>query len=137
MKNRIEFFMPMVPPTTTHQEKRIAVRGGRPIVYEDERLADARRKLTAHLARHRPQTPMAGAVELLCIWQWTPKSPDMDGRYKTSRPDTDNLQKLLKDCMTAVGFWKDDAQVCNERCVKRWGRPGIYVAVSEIHEDGA
>ena len=33
-----------------------------------------------------------------------------DGEYRTTKPDTDNLQKLLKDCMTATGFWTDDAQ---------------------------
>ena len=137
MRNHIAFFMPMVPPTVTAQEKKISTRGGKTVVYEDERLANARQKLRAHLSQHRPDSPMTGAVELLCIWQWAPKDPDMDGRYKTSRPDTDNLQKLLKDCMTWAGFWKDDAQVCNERCVKRWGQPGIYIAVSEIHEGRA
>ena len=30
---------------------------------------------------------------------------------EVTKPDTDNLQKLLKDCMTKCGFWKDDAQV--------------------------
>lgn len=26
-----------------------------------------------------------------------------DGEYKTTRPDTENLQKLLKDVMTGLG----------------------------------
>ncbi len=51
-----------------------------------------------------------------------------------SKPDTDNLQKLLKDCMTAVGFWKDDAQVASEICEKFWAEvPGIYVCAEELH----
>lgn len=49
------------------------------------------------------------------------------------KPDTDNLQKLLKDCMTARGFWKDDAQVASEICEKFWAeRPGIYICVEEL-----
>ena len=43
------------------------------------------------------------------------------------------MQKLLKDCMTAVGFWKDDAQVASEICEKFWAEvPGIYVCAEEI-----
>ena len=44
-----------------------------------------------------------------------------------------NLNKLLKDCMTDVGFWKDDAQVASEICEKFWAEvPGIYVCAEEI-----
>ena len=53
--------------------------------------------------------------------------------YRTTKPDTDNLQKLLKDCMTDVGFWKDDAQVASEICEKFWAEiPGIWIRVEEI-----
>lgn len=31
--------------------------------------------------------------------------------WRVTKPDTDNLQKMLKDCMTLTGFWNDDAQV--------------------------
>lgn len=48
-------------------------------------------------------------------------------------PYMDNLQKLLKDCMTTVGFWKDDAQVTCEIIEKFWADiPGIYIEVEEI-----
>ena len=30
---------------------------------------------------------------------------DMEYRWKTSKPDTDNLIKMLKDCMTRTGYW--------------------------------
>ena len=129
-----EFFMPMIPPTITAQEKRISTRGRQPIVYEDDRLRDARAKLKAHLAGHRPAMPFNGPVALICVWQWPPAKAEMDGRYKTTRPDTDNLMKMLKDVMTDVGFWKDDALICDERCIKKWGRPGIYIAISELSE---
>ena len=57
-----------------------------------------------------------------------------EGTYRVTRPDTDNLQKLLKDTMTQVGFWKDDAQVCKETVTKRWSReqPGIYIKVVSL-----
>ena len=76
---------------------------------------------------------LAGAVRLLVKWCF-PRGQHEDGEYRTTRPDTDNLQKLLKDCMTAVGFWRDDAQVSSEIVEKFWAEvPGIYVCMEQIN----
>lgn len=128
----MEFFMAMIPPTVTYQEKKLQVRQGKPIVYEPERLSDARQKLRAHLGGHRPAAPMEGGLRLLVKWCF-PKGRHRDGEYRITKPDTDNLQKLLKDCMTVEGFWKDDAQVASEICEKFWAEtPGIYIRVEEL-----
>ena len=57
---RMEFFMPMLPPTATHQEKQVRVVKGKPVLYDPPEVADARAKLTAHLAGHRPERPLEG-----------------------------------------------------------------------------
>lgn len=41
----IQFFLSMVPPTVTHQEKQVAVVNGRPRFYEPAELKAARVKL--------------------------------------------------------------------------------------------
>lgn len=129
----IEFFMPMIPPTVTHQEKRITAKNNKPIVYEDERLKDARQKLTAHLSQHRISQPLVGAVRLMVKWCFPIAAKHKHGEYKTTKPDTDNLQKLLKDVMTKLGFWKDDALVCSEIVEKFYSDvPGIYIRLEEI-----
>lgn len=128
----ISFFMAMVPPTCTHQEKSVRVRNGKPVVYEPEELKAARAKLTAYLAQHRPERKFCGAVRLVVRWCF-PRGRHADGEYRITRPDTDNLQKLLKDCMTAVHFWNDDAQVACELCEKFWADvPGIWISAEEI-----
>lgn len=128
----IQFFMPMRPPTCTHQEKRVRVVCGKPVLYDPPAVQAARSKLTAHLARHAPEAPMIGGVRLMVKWLF-PKGKHKDGAYRTTKPDTDNLQKLLKDCMTEVGFWKDDAQVCSEIIEKFWAEiPGIWIRVEEV-----
>ncbi len=131
-----EFFMPMMPPTVTHQEKKINTRWKKPVVYEPPELQDARAKLTAHLAAHRPKLPYEGGVRLTVKWLFCDKSGrHQDGEYKTDKPDTDNLIKLLKDCMTALVFWKDDAIVASEHNEKFWVRespPGIYVRIDKL-----
>lgn len=128
-----QFFLPMIPPTVTHQEKKVAVVRGKPVLYEPEELKVAREKLTAHLGRHRPEKPIQeGGVELVVKWCF-PRGRHQDGEYRITKPDTDNLQKLLKDCMTAVGFWKDDAQVCAEIVEKFWAEvPGIFIQVRAL-----
>lgn len=128
----MEFFMPMIPPTATHQEKRVRMVKGKPEFYDPPKVQAARSKLTAHLAGHRPERPMEGALRLVVKWCF-PRKEHRDGEYRSTRPDTDNLQKLLKDCMTDVGFWKDDAQVASEICEKFWAEvPGIYVCVEKV-----
>ncbi len=79
---------------------------------------------------------MEGPVRMSVKWCFPRSGSHRDGEYRTSKPDTDNLQKLLKDCMTAVGFWKDDAQVASEIVEKFWAEiPGIYVCVEQIGQD--
>lgn len=129
---RIEFFMPMVPPTCTHQEKQARIRNGKPVFYEPQELKTARLKLMGHLSRHRPEFPYEAGVRLMVKWCF-PKGKHQDGEYRVTRPDTDNLQKLLKDCMTAAGFWKDDCLVASEIVEKFWAEiPGIYIRVEEL-----
>ena len=127
-----EFFMAMVTPTVTHQEKKVHVVNGKPVFYEPQELKSARQKLTAYLGQHAPEEPYHHGIRLITRWCF-PKEHYGDGEYKTSRPDTDNLQKLLKDCMTLVGFWDDDALVASELVEKFWAEfPGIYIRIEKL-----
>lgn len=128
-----EFFMAMNPPTVTHQEKKVGVRGGKPFVYEPPEVKDARAKLKAYLAPHRPDVPYETGVMLVVKWCFPVKgTKHKSGSYRITKPDTDNLQKMLKDVMTDLHFWKDDALVCSEHVEKFWAEhPGIYVMITE------
>lgn len=129
----IKFFIPIIPPTVTHQEKKISTKNGKPIVYEPAELKDARQKLTANLAKYAPDEPFTSAVRLLVKWCFPVKEKHQNGEYKTTKPDTDNLQKLLKDVMTDLHFWKDDALVASEIIEKFWADvPGIYIEAYEL-----
>ena len=129
----IEFFMPMIPPTCTHQEKQVRVADGKPVFYDPPAVKAARQKLTAHLAQHRPDKPITTGCMLLSKWCWPTGGKHKQGEYRITKPDTDNLQKLLKDCMTAAGFWKDDALVASDHTEKFWADPpGIYIRVREL-----
>lgn len=134
---RITFFLPMIPPTVTAQEHRITGRHGQKAqIYNTPQLNDAKQKFLAYLAQHAPEAPMEGAVRLMVKWCFPMRKNSFNGQYKTTRPDTDNLQKLFKDCMTKTRFFHDDAQVASEIIEKFYtATPGIFVDVMEISEE--
>lgn len=129
-----EFFMPMKKvPTVTHQEKQVSCVSGKPVFYEPPELKVARAKLMAHLGQHVPAKKYSGPVRLFVKWCFPLKGKHQNGDWKATKPDTDNLQKLLKDCMTDCGYWKDDALVASEIVEKFWAElPGIYIRIEEL-----
>ena len=131
----MEFTLNITPPTVTAQEHKIRVVNGRPLFYDTSRLKAARSMFHTELRQHAPKTPLEGPVFLTVEWRFATKAHP-DGAFRVTRPDTDNLQKLLKDCMTIVGFWRDDAQVCREEVIKRWSRtnPGLRIKVVSLND---
>lgn len=129
---QLEFFMPMSRiPTVTSQEKGINYKAKK--VYTKDAVKDAKQKFTAHLAKHRPAVPFTGPVRLAVGWHFPATKSHHHGTYKTSKPDTDNLLKLFKDCMTSLGFWQDDAQVAMESSMKIYSNfPGVFVIVESL-----
>ena len=131
------FFIAMKPPTVTAQEHQVTMVNGRPHFYDPPEIKDAKNKLAAHLSKHVPDKPYTSAVRLLVKWCFPLTGKHRDGDWRTSKPDTDNLQKLLKDVMTRLGYWKDDALVCSEICEKFWAAtPGVYIRIEELGTNG-
>lgn len=138
----IQFFLPMIVPTVTAQEKQLGVsRSGRAYIYDSPDVKAARQKFTAALAearqRHGPGEKIDCGVRLTTRWCYRiPEgSQHHDGEYKTTKPDTDNMIKLFKDCMTRAGFWVDDALVASELTEKFWaGVPGVFVKIETLQE---
>lgn len=129
----MQFFLAMDPPTKTQQEHRVGKRkNGTIYFYEDRELKEARVRLRNALTKQAPDAPIAGPVQLIVKWLF-PKGRHHDGQYKITKPDTDNLNKMLKDEMTKAGFWKDDAQVASEVIEKFWAdTSGIFIRVEEL-----
>jgi Holliday junction resolvase RusA-like endonuclease len=76
---------------------------------------------------------MEGPIALqMCCYFRRPKSHYRSGKNstllkfaceevrKTSKPDLDNLLKAACDCFTALGAWKDDAQLNHVTVSKEW-----------------
>ncbi len=130
----IQFFIPLKKvPTVTYQQKDITVKNDKPIMYEPAELKDVRSLYESHLAVYAPKEPITSGVRLTVKWLFGITGKHQNGEYKLTRPDTDNMLKLLKDVMTDVGFWKDDALVCSEINEKFYSKiTGIFIRVETI-----
>lgn len=133
-----EFFMPLKKvPTTTHQQKQVnielSIKHKKPMFYEPESLRKARALLLAHLGQHVPERTYTKPIRLYVKWCFPITGKHTNGEYKYTKPDLDNSQKLLQDCMTDLGFWKDDSLVVSLITEKFWAQlPGIYIKIEEV-----
>ncbi len=129
-----EFFMPMIPPTTTHQQKQVTVRNGKPVFYEPEDLKAARSKLMAHLGQHVPPKKYTGPIRLIAKWCFPLIDGKVDGQFKDTKPDNGNSNKLLEDCMEDLGYFeKGDQQIASLIVEHFWTKmPGIYIRIEEL-----
>ena len=130
----MEFFMEMAPPTSTAQMKKVSVVHGRPVFYEPKAVKEAQAVLVAGLLPHVPPSPLMGPLELRTVWLYPRGKSHRNGEWRSTRPDTDNIEKMLKDCMTRLGFWEDDAQVARETVEKKWSDAptGIVVRIEQL-----
>jgi len=129
----IQFFCAFRPPTVTAQEHQVTVVRGKPRFYDPPAVKDARTLLLAHVGPHAPAEPLDGPVRLITKWLFPLTGKHYDGEWRETKPDTDNLQKLLKDVMSKAGFWQNDARVASETAEKFWAsRPGLFIRLEPL-----
>lgn len=139
-RKELQFFLPMKkPPTVTNQAKELHafMRNGKPcaVLHDTPELKNAKAKFHAALKPYAPANPFHGPVQLVVKWCFPIEDPkkQWNGKWKTTKPDTDNLMKAFKDQMTRLHFWDDDAQVTSEISQKFWAKtPGIFVQITPL-----
>lgn len=136
--NEFYFYLIGDPPRATAQQKGERVIGGRYIQhYEKSNIKDAKTRYLYELKQYAPTVPWECPVEVEILFFFEKKGVKKDKR-KLTRPDLDNSEKLLLDCMTKAGFWKDDSFVCR-KITEKWytpeGNGRIYIRVKEIGND--
>ncbi len=130
----IEFFIPMKKiPTVTHQQKKVRVVHGKPQFYEPDELKETRAMFMELLAPYAPEEPLDGPLRLTTKWLFPKIKGTINGQYKHTKPDTENLLKLPKDCMQELGFFVNDSRVASEITEKFWSDTvGIYVRLENL-----
>lgn len=130
---KIEFteFFDQIPKGTS-QMKRVNHRSGR--FFEGKELQEARAAYEARLREHAPDHPLEGPVKVVIAFNYFVKNKKLRGTPKTSRPDCDNLVKLVLDVMTKLGYWYDDSQITELTIAKNWSfgnEANVYVCIRE------
>lgn len=130
----MKIFLLLDPPTATAQERKVTIVHNRPVFYQPEKLKEAKKILWLHLRPFKPKEPLAGPVKLHVSWLFPRGKRHKHNEWRVTKPDTDNLQKMLKDVMTDLGFWIDDAQVVKEDVEKIWSDEptGIDIEIIEL-----
>lgn len=91
---------------------------------------------------HRPEAPLAGPIKLHVrfFFPRTKSHYRTNGQVKpnapiwhTVKPDADNCIKAVKDCLTQLGFWLDDSQVCESSQTKEYSdAPGAWISIESL-----
>lgn len=94
--------------------------------------------------KYKPKTPLEGPLDFSATFIFPrPKSHFRTGKFSnemkpnaphfhTSKPDGDNLVKLVMDAMNKT-FWKDDAQLSVIGITKIYGEtPQIQIQIDEL-----
>jgi Holliday junction resolvase RusA-like endonuclease len=104
--------------------------------FKNAKLASAEAQFLLALKPYAPKMPSDKPIKLSVWFYFDVRQKRLWGKPKTTRPDTDNYLKLFKDCMTKLGFWKDDAQVVDEHTKKYYAeRATIIVEWEEIEDE--
>ena len=110
----IRFFLNFEPdiPTLTHQQgiKPFVRKDGKPGIRKTRELETLEYFYKQKLTKFVPPTPLVGSVLLKTTWFFNGGEKCSDCIWRIKKPDSDNVAKTLKDCMTSVGFWQDDKQ---------------------------
>ena len=131
MKKELKFFIPLKKiPSATHQQKQVNFETRS--FYEPEKVKEARSLFMSVLFDHVPEVEFKGPIRLMIKWCY--KKPGVKSEsWKTTKPDLDNLNKLVQDCMTQLGYWNDDAQISSLIIEKMWTPVnGIFVGIEEL-----
>ena len=129
----IEFFAPMIPPTTTHNDLEVRKRGNGHFIGKSDELQEVEAKYLAHLAPHAPSEPLSGpiALEMRSCWPTEGKHPQ--GAPHDVKPDADNVEKTIWDVMAKLGYYENDCRIALHTTAKLWSDPaGLYVRMEEI-----
>lgn len=141
-KRRVSAFLPMKPPSVTHNALVAYIVGGgkgmHAAIRKSDELKTAEDLICVWLKSVTKVSenfqPLTGPLR--CVVKWcfpaSPKHPD--GTPMTEKPDMSNMLKTFEDCLTRCGIIEDDRFICSESLDKGYTADimGIYFSVEEL-----
>ena len=141
-RRRVSAFLPMRPPSVTHNALLAYIVGGgkgaHAAIRKSDKLKDAEDEICAWLMRtvcaQRDFAKLAkGPLRLSVRWCFGTSVLHPDGTPMTEKPDMSNMLKTFEDCLTRCGIIEDDRFICSESLDKGYADiMGIYFSVEEL-----
>ena len=85
-----------------------------------------------------PSSPLTGPIEAEIEFYFpynksaSKKIIDAES-WKITRPDLDNMEKSIFDCLTEQGFIEDDSLICRKLSIKKYSpKPRIVIKLTKI-----
>ena len=143
MHEELKFFIKCNPPKSTAQAslRIMKKKDGSQFVgkFASSKGQNTQNDLMSMLSAHVPDDPFCGPILLIVEWcyPWRKSEPKKNmvsgSKPCTTRPDIDNLCKLLFDCMTRLRFWNDDSYISTLIFTKSWSdNAGIGITIKDI-----
>lgn len=142
-RRRVSAFLPMKPPSVTHNALLAYIVGGgkgmHAAIRKSDELKTAEDLICVWLKSVTKVSenfePLTGPLR--CVVKWcfpaSPKHPD--GTPMTEKPDMSNMLKTFEDCLTRCGIIEDDRFIVDEHIAKGYKDPqGIWFCVEELQE---
>ena len=118
-------------PKTTAQQKKFSTKTK--TFYKTSKIKQSEYLLVRALSGKQPRKTYETPIELSVTWLFPHTKKSKDGERKGTRPDLDNLQKLLQDIMCKLGYYKDDSLITDLKVKKRWHRhSGLIIEINEV-----
>ena len=96
----------------TNQQKGIKDINGKLVFFN--RKGTDNNELIKNLVENRPKSPFLDKsipLRLSVTFHYAIKQKKKWGKFKTTKPDLDNLLKNMQDYMTKLGYYADDSQI--------------------------
>ena len=124
----ITFIIRGEPIRVTQQQHRFGGHkaNGKAIVYRDDRLASAYDWLCMEMRRQMAEAKNINfrkideGCTVFISWHFGTTTKRLQGRYKITRPDVDNLAKGILDALVRAGVIADDGLVARLELEKHW-----------------
>jgi Holliday junction resolvase RusA-like endonuclease len=97
-----------------------------------EALGRVSRGVVLNVGESTVQQAFAGrALSVSILWKFKSPHPGMWGQLHTPKPDRDNLEKLVLDCLERAGaLGGNDSRVAKGPMEKQWARvAGVHIRV--------
>ena len=139
---RVSIILPMEP--RGKQRPRMATKGKFTRAYTPKETREWTEDARLHLKKLWSLAPFTKGVpvgiKIIAVHsrpQRLLRKRDPEGRiWKTSKPDADNITKILLDSLNGIA-WDDDCQVCDEQTLKYYAakgeKPHVEVCIWELH----